>query len=229
MEATPFTYDDYLALPDDGKRYEVIEGELLVTPASLTQHQEVLTRLMILMGSHVSKHCLGKLFSAPTDVVLSMTDTVQPDILFISKGRLRIIAVKNVVAIPDLIVEIVSPSSAERDREDKRKLYEKYELPEYWIVDPETQTVDLFLYFDNHLNLIETLRGGQFLRSRQIDELSIITGAEVAGRATEAQSAPLTPNPLSPSAGRGGRTRKGGVLQPPLGLISVNEVFESSP
>ena len=144
-----------------------------MTPAPLTQHQEILTNLMVLIGGYVSNHRLGKLFSAPTDVVLSMTDTVQPDILFVSTNRLQTVAVKNVVAIPDLIVEIVSPSSAQRDREEKRRLYERYELPEYWIVDPEPQTVELFLYFDNHLNLIENLKMGQQLRSRQIEGLTL--------------------------------------------------------
>jgi Uma2 family endonuclease len=179
MEATPpklFTYDDYLALPDDGRRYEVLEGELCMTPAPLTRHQEILTKLLVLIGAHVSKQHLGKLFSAPIDVVLSMVDTVQPDILFVSKDRLRIIAAKNVVAIPDFIIEIASPSSAQRDREEKRRLYQKYELPEYWIVDPDTQTVDLSIYFDNHLNLVETLKTGQQLRSRQIEGLTVNIG-----------------------------------------------------
>lgn len=165
------TYDDYLALPADGKRYEIIDGELSMTPAPSTRHQEIVTRLLVLIGSHVAKHHLGVLLSAPTDVVLSMIDTVQPDILFVSQSRIRIVATNNVVAIPDLIVEVVSPSSTQRDRGEKWKLYQKYELPEYWIVDPDSQTIDLFTYFDHHLNLVETLKSGQQLRSRQIEGL----------------------------------------------------------
>lgn len=170
---TRFTYDDYLALPNDGKRYEIIEGELLMTPAPSTEHQDLHGRLFALIRLHTDKNDLGKTLSAPTDVVLSMVDLVQPDILFVANGRANIIAKKNIVGIPNLIVEILSPNTGKRDREEKWKLYQRYELPEYWIVDPETHSVDVFIYFDNHLNLVETLTVGQQLKAQQIAGLTI--------------------------------------------------------
>lgn len=175
MKVTPklVTYDDYVALPDDGQRYEIVNGELFVTPATSIRHQEIITKLLVLVGSYVSKHRLGVLLTAPTDVVLSMIDTVQPDVLFVSESRLKLVATNNVVAIPDLIIEVVSPSSAQRDRGEKWKLYQKYELPEHWVVDPDSKTIDFFSYFDNHLNLVETLGSGQQLRSCQIEGLVI--------------------------------------------------------
>jgi Uma2 family endonuclease len=171
-----FTYDDYLTLPDDGKRYEIIEGELYMTPAPTTRHQDIFGTLYTSMRLHAEQRDLGKVLSAPIDLVLSLVDLVQPDILFIAKPRLHIIAAKNIVAIPDLIVEIVSPSSTKRDREQKRLLYEKYKLPEYWIVDPETKSVEVYLFEDGQLNQAAILASTDQLKARQIDGFAMRVG-----------------------------------------------------
>jgi Uma2 family endonuclease len=167
----PFTYDDYLALPDDGKRYEVIEGEISMTPAPSPRHQEIQADLCARMVLHVREHLLGKVYVSPIDVVLSMVDIVQPDVLFVSKDRMDIVAKKNIVGIPNLIVEILSPSSAERDRVEKMDLYQRYGLPEYWIVDPDSQMVEVYLSVANRLEKVETLKTGERLHSRQIPGL----------------------------------------------------------
>ena len=167
----PFTYDDYLVLPDDGKRYQVIEGEISMTPAPSPRHQEIQADLCARMVLHVREHLLGKVYASPIDVALSMVDIVQPDILFVAKDRMDIVAKKNLVGIPNLIVEILSPSSVERDRVDKMALYERFGLPEYWIVDPDSQTVDVYLSAANRLEKVETLKAGEELHSRQIPGL----------------------------------------------------------
>lgn len=176
--ATPFTYDDYLSLPDDGRRYEVMEGELCVTPAPVPRHQEIQTWLASLLIVHVRNHSLGKVYTAPIDVVLSMVDIVQPDILFIAKDRLQTVARKNIVGTPDLIVEILSLGSSERDRVNKLALYERYALPEYWIVDPDAQTIEVYLLTAGRLAKVETLKMGDQLRARQIPGL-VLKVAEI--------------------------------------------------
>jgi Uma2 family endonuclease len=167
----PFTYDDYIALPDDGKRYEIIEGEVSMTPAPSPRHQEIQVRLSAALFFFVDKHSLGRVLSSPIDLVLSMVDVVQPDVLFVARDRLHIIAKKNLVGIPNLIVEILSPSSTTRDQKEKLNLYQRYGLPEYWIVDPDSQTVDVYLSAANRLEKVETLKIGEQLHSRQVPGL----------------------------------------------------------
>lgn len=172
----PFTYDDYIALPDDGKRYEIIEGEVSMTPAPSPRHQEVQIRISSALFFHVDKHSLGRVFSSPIDLVLSMVDVVQPDLLFVARDREHIIAKKNIVGIPNLIVEILSPSSTTRDQKEKLSLYQRYGLPEYGIVDPDSQAVDVFVSAANRLEKVETLKTGEQLHSRQIPGLILELG-----------------------------------------------------
>jgi Uma2 family endonuclease len=164
----PFTYDDYLALPDDGKRYEVIEGDLSTTPAPSPKHQDIVLSLSSALRAFVKQHSLGKVYVSPIDVALSLIDIVQPDILFVAKDRMHVVAKRNIVGIPNLIVEILSPTSRERDCVEKLALYERYALPEYWIVDPENETVQTFLYRGSQLEGMDTLKVGNELHSRQI-------------------------------------------------------------
>jgi Uma2 family endonuclease len=168
-----FTYDDYLALPDDDKRYEIVEGELRMTPAPTTRHQDIFATLFTSMRLHAEQHALGKVLSAPIDLVLSLVDLVQPDILFVAKSRLHIITQKNIVAIPDLIVEIVSASSPKRDREEKRELYAKYKLPEFWIVDPESETVEVYRCESSTLDMLTVLTVTDQLKARQMEGYTI--------------------------------------------------------
>ena len=151
-----FTYGDYLLLPE-GDRRELIEGDFFITPVPNIRHQEsgsitpvpnirhqVISRnLGIRLWEHVDTNGLGQVFLAPTDVVLSPESVVQPDILFVSNERRGIITEANVSGAPDLVVEILSPSTAERDRELKLTLYARYGVREYWIVDPDDETVEV--------------------------------------------------------------------------------------
>lgn len=168
---TPFTYDDYIALPDDAKRYEIIEGEVSMTPAPSPRHQEIQLRLSSALFFHVNKHSLGTVLTSPIDLVLSMVDVVQPDVLFVARERSHIIAKKNLVGIPNLIVEILSPSSTTRDQKEKLNLYQRYGLPEYWIVNPDSQIIEVYLAAANRLEKVETLKTGEELHARQIPGL----------------------------------------------------------
>ena len=139
-----FTYDDYLALPNDGKRYEIIEGELSMTPSPSTKHQNIILNLVELLRKHVRVHSLGKVFCSPIDVVFSMTAVVQPDIIFVSHEREHIITKKNIVEAPDLVIEILSESTEHIDRTMKKELYERYGVREYWIVVPGKQMIEVY-------------------------------------------------------------------------------------
>ena len=165
--AIKFTYQDYLNTPDD-KRYELLDGELVMTPAPLTAHQRVDMRLGSLLHTFVDEEDLGEVFPAPTDVVLSDTDVVQPDLLFVSKERARIITDENIRGAPDLVVEILSPSTAERDRTFKRALYARHAVKEYWLVDPETRAIMILLLGGDGFETVGTYGEGGTLVSPTI-------------------------------------------------------------
>lgn len=136
------TYEDYCALPDDGKRYELLEGVLQVTPSPTTRHQRVSRQLEAIVLHHVEAHGLGEVFDAPIDVVLSPSTVVQPDLVFVSRERGHIITEKNIAGAPDLVVEILSSSSAQLDRGVKAQLYARHGVRYYWLVDPDAETLE---------------------------------------------------------------------------------------
>jgi Uma2 family endonuclease len=140
-----FNYHDYLQLSED-KRYEILDGELRVVPAPNTRHQRVGLRLKLALFRYVEEHRLGEVFDAPFDVVLSEENVVQPDILFVRNQRHHIIGPANVGGAPDLAVEILSPSRRGADLEIKRKIYARFGVQEYWVVDPEAGTVEVLLW-----------------------------------------------------------------------------------
>ena len=139
-----FTYEDLQGFPDDGKRHEIIEGEHYVTPAPGVKHQVVVTNLARLLGSFVVRERQGRVLVAPTDVVASATDVVQPDVVWISPARAGIATKENLRGVPDLVVEVLSESTRKTDEIIKRKLYERYGALEYWIVDPELERVKIY-------------------------------------------------------------------------------------
>jgi len=143
-----FTYEDYLLFPDNGKRHELIDGEHYMTPAPSTKHQRISSKLHLAMGTYVNRNKAGIVFAAPIDVVLSDLDVVQPDLLFISSAKSSIITEKNIQGAPDLIIEITSETTRKTDEVIKRKLYEHYGVQEYWIVDPEVETVKIYRLTD---------------------------------------------------------------------------------
>jgi Uma2 family endonuclease len=151
--AERFTYQDYLRLPEDGRRYEIIDGELFLTPAPGTWHQRVSARLQFLLTRHVLEADLGEIFNAPCDLLLSETDVVQPDLFYVPKERVGIVEENYVSAAPDLVVEILSESTAKRDRGIKAKMYERFGVLELWIVDPRAKKVEIFRRSEGRLDL----------------------------------------------------------------------------
>ncbi len=136
-----FTYDDFLHFPDDGKRHEIIDGEHYVTPSPNTKHQVVVGNLYMLLGTYLKAHAIGAVFLAPFDVVFSDLDVVEPDLLYISRERRKVLTDKHVRGAPDLVVEILSPGTRKTDETIKRRLYERCDVREYWVVDPELDAI----------------------------------------------------------------------------------------
>lgn len=134
------TYEDYILIPNDGKRHEIVDGEHYVTAAPFVRHQRLVVRLTILVGGFIREHRLGELLIAPTDVILSPHDIVQPDLLFISSEKAPILTEKNVQGAPDLVIEILSESTRHLDEVLKRQAYEQFGAREYWIFDPHRKT-----------------------------------------------------------------------------------------
>jgi len=140
-----FTYNDYLLLPED-KRYEILDGDLYMVAAPNTIHQSVSFNLEVAFFHHIRDKGLGRVFHAPYDVILSEENVVQPDILFVRKERAGIIGEMNVRGVPDLVIEILSAGTRSKDLEVKRKIYARFGVPEYWIVDPETATAEVLVW-----------------------------------------------------------------------------------
>ena len=134
------TYEDYASLPDD-ERCELIDGELIPMPSPKEIHQTTAGTLFMSVGMFVRITGLGRIYFAPFDVILSPTDVVQPDLIFVSSARAHIITEDNIRGAPDLVVEILSPSTAGYDRTTKRNLYARHRVGEYWLIDPYAKTV----------------------------------------------------------------------------------------
>lgn len=144
-----WTYADYLSLPPDSSGCQIIRGELVMTPSPKRDHQWIIGRLFRLIDDHITRNDLGDVYLAPFDVILDAgspepENIVQPDILFVSKGRLAIITEANVQGAPDLVVEILSGSTARYDRVHKLKLYHEFGVKRYWIADAEAHTLEAF-------------------------------------------------------------------------------------
>ncbi|HEX8358633.1 MAG TPA: Uma2 family endonuclease [Longimicrobium sp.] len=139
-----WTYAEFERLPDDGNRYEVIAGELVVSPSPGTQHQTIFGELFPLLKAFVRAHRLGNVLASPTDVLFAEGDYLVPDLLFVRSERTEIISARGVEGPPDLVVEILSPSSTFRDRGIKRERYAHFGVPEYWIIDPRTQHMEVY-------------------------------------------------------------------------------------
>jgi Uma2 family endonuclease len=139
------TYDDFVRFPDDGLRHELIDGEHYVTPSPNDKHQTILANLHLLIGVWVRAHATGKAWIAPFDVVLSRSDVVEPDLLYMSNQRkAEVLTEANVQGPPELVVEVGSPSTRRRDETIKRALYERAGVSEYWFVDTELDVVRVY-------------------------------------------------------------------------------------
>ena len=159
-----WTYEEFANLPDDGNRYEVIAGELSVTPAPSITHQKIATRLIAALENFAEETRAGTVFSAPLDVIFGEGDYLEPDILFVRAERAGIIKEHAVVGAPDLVVEVLSASTARRDRGLKRERYAAYGVPEYWIIDTEARQIEVYRLSGGDLRRTEVAT--DFLRWR---------------------------------------------------------------
>ena len=166
------TYEDYRTTPED-KRYELLDGELILAPAPRTSHQSVQIALGSRMYQFVEAEGLGQVFLAPTDVVLSDTDVVQPDILFVSRERAHIITEDNIQDAPDMVIEILSPSTADRDRGFKRALYARHGVREYWLVGPDSATVTVLALEEEGFEVVGTYGEGDSVSSSVVEGFAI--------------------------------------------------------
>lgn len=143
VKETGLTYDDY-AVIEDGNRYELTEGQLeLMSPAPSVTHQFISFELQ----KNLTQSCESDyfIFYAPIDVILSSTEVRQPDIVLINRNRLDIISNRGIEGAPDLVIEILSPSTLKRDKIDKLEVYARFYIPEYWIVDPDSCVLEQFV------------------------------------------------------------------------------------
>ena len=166
------TYADYMKTPDD-ERYELLNGELIMSPSPREIHQYISGNLYLVLGAFVRERSLGRGYFSPFDVVLSDTDVVQPDLLFVSNERAAIITADNIQGAPDLVVEILSPATAERDRTIKLDLYAQHGVKEYWIVDPDDKTITVLLRGESRFEVSGIYREGQSLRSPTLEGFSV--------------------------------------------------------
>jgi Uma2 family endonuclease len=137
---TTFTYDDLRDVPDDGLRRELIGGDLYVSPAPSPLHQRVVRAILIALDTYARSHG-GEAFASPIDVVFSPSDVAEPDVIYLGPEHLSLIGPKYIQGSPDLVVEVLSPSSSDVDPGPKLNMYALHGVPEYWIVDPTTRTI----------------------------------------------------------------------------------------
>jgi Uma2 family endonuclease len=176
-----WTYEDWLRLPEDGWRYEVIKGVLYMAPAPTTHHQRASRKLEFAMLSFVERERLGEVFNAPVDVYLPGQETpVEPDLLFVSAERAGIISDRGIEGAPDLVVEISSPTTWWKDLRVKLPLYQETGVREYWVVDTEAKTVQVFVLRRGTYASLGQWGPGQAVRSEvlagfQVDVETILT------------------------------------------------------
>ncbi|HXV84026.1 MAG TPA: Uma2 family endonuclease [Candidatus Binatia bacterium] len=147
------TYGDYCELPNDRNRYEILDGELSVTTAPAIKHQITLGNLHRILATHVFANRIGRLLLAPTDVILAAATIVQPDLVFVGSDRSQVITTRGVEGAPTLVVEILSPATHRIDRVTKAQLYAKHNVPNYWLIDPDQQTLEAYELVTDHYDL----------------------------------------------------------------------------
>lgn len=174
-EQGQWTYEDWLRLPDDGFRYEVLNGVLYMTPPPRIRHQSVSHNLELAIGNFVKEHRRGVVLSAPCGVRLpGQPVPVQPDILFVRAERRDIIGEEYVEGAPDLVVEILSPSNWLYDRTEKFRAYEDAGVPEYWIVDYRARTIEVFMLEGSTYTLLDKFGPGEAARSKVLAGFDVV-------------------------------------------------------
>jgi len=171
------TYKDYEALPADGRRYEIHDGEISVTPAPSPQHQMISRNLFRLLDQHARRKGIGEVLYAPIDVILSETSIVQPDLVYLDTARLGAISRRGIEGAPSLVIEVLSPSTAVIDRNTKRQLYARHGVPFYWLVDPEGRAVEGLVLGVDGYELAARASGTEPVQIPPFSDLSLVPAA----------------------------------------------------
>ncbi len=166
-----YTYQDLRSTPDNGNRYELFEGDMIVSPAPTTPHQNTLLNIALITSGFVRGHDLGKVFVAPCDVYFRDDTVVQPDLFYVSSDRFSIIKEDYVEGPPDLVAEVLSPTSVERDRGYKFKLYAEAGVKEYWVADYEKRMLQVYGLTSKGFQLLGEFKGDDEVKSQCIPEL----------------------------------------------------------
>jgi Uma2 family endonuclease len=176
--STKYTHADLLSFPEDGKRREIIDGEMFVTPAPKLNHQRILVRLTEAILRHLSSHPVGELIVSPMDVIFSEFDILVPDLVFVLNEHKNILR-DWVRGAPDLAIEILSPTTAARDRGVKLRTYARFGVKEYWIVDPEECAVEVYQLAQEGYELVRTFHQTDTLTSAILPEFALPVSAVV--------------------------------------------------
>ena len=168
-----WTYEDYMKLPDDGRRYEILNGVLLLMPSPKDSHQNAAGWIYHYLVIHVRLAGLGKVRMAPLDVKLGRKNVFQPDVLVVLNEHLERLTEEGVIGAPDLTVEVLSPSSALEDRVDKHREYALAGVAEYWLVSPERRTVEVFTLVGREYRSLGIFSGNDMLPSRVVPNFPV--------------------------------------------------------
>lgn len=168
-----FTYKEYCTLPE-GARYQLVEGDLVMSPAPSRRHQEIVQRILFALYAFVQSKGWGKVYASPIDVILSDEDVPQPDIVYVSNSRSSILVPEGIRGGPDLCVEVLSPGSEKLDRGAKRLLYARHDVVEYWIVDPDANRVEVYRLQEDPSTPERALSSAETLTTRLLPGFSMI-------------------------------------------------------
>jgi Uma2 family endonuclease len=168
------TYHDLCELEaEEGYFYELLEGIIVKRASPLPEHQRIVRRLLVALDRYCAEHSAGEVFSAPLDVVLDEYNVPQPDIFFIAAERNNIVRREGIFGAPDMVVEILSPSSIRRDRVQKMKLYHRFGVREFWLVDPNNTSVEVYVFTESGYELAE------FAAENGVVQSSVLSGFQV--------------------------------------------------
>ena len=168
-----WTYDDYATIPGDGNRYEIVNGVLYISPSPGWSHQEIVGRFFRYLSAHVESPAIGGAFVAPLDVELAPNSVFQPDVVVLLKASHKKLKERHIVGAPDLVVEVVSPTSETHDRYRKIAAYARAGVPEYWIVDPDSRTVEVLFLESGEYHSQGVYRGKATLPSQIVPALLV--------------------------------------------------------
>lgn len=173
-EPIRLTYADLADTPQDGRRYEILEGNLFMGPSPTSRHQRIVGRLFYLLTQFVQSRNLGEVFIAPLDVELEEFTIVEPDVIYVSNSNKSIVLESHIRGIPELVVEVLSASSKTRDLREKRNIYSKCHVPHYWIVDPDERALWEFVLVGDAYAQQSEVRGNDVFRPALFGDLELL-------------------------------------------------------